>query len=88
MPTNRARQFALAVLGRHRRERNGSDFTVGNPNAPNGNQVAFLKNNASMSQTVYLEAGVYNLSFLAAQRVNSRPRIRKSRSWSTARKSA
>ena len=42
---------------------------TGNPNAPNGTQVAFLKNNASMSQTVYLDAGVYDLSFLAAQRV-------------------
>ena len=49
---------------------NGSAFTQGNPNAPNGTQVAFLKNNASMSQSVYLDAGVYNLSFLAAQRVN------------------
>ena len=49
---------------------NDSGFTVGNPNAPNGTQVAFLKDNASMSQTVYLDAGVYNLSFLAAQRVN------------------
>ncbi len=50
---------------------NGSGFTASNPNAPNGNQVAFLKDNASMIQTVYLQAGVYNLSFLAAQRVSS-----------------
>ena len=49
---------------------NGSGFTVGNPNAPSGTQVAYVKDNASMSQTVYLEAGVYNLSFVAAQRVN------------------
>jgi hypothetical protein len=49
---------------------NASGFTVGNSNAPDGNQVAFLKNNASISQTVSLDAGVYNLSFVAAQRVN------------------
>ena len=49
---------------------NASAFTVGNPNAPDGTQVAFIKNNGSISQTVYLDAGVYNLSFLAAQRVN------------------
>ena len=49
---------------------NKSGFTVGNSNAPSGTQVAFLKNNASISQSVYLDAGVYNLTFLAAQRVN------------------
>ncbi len=49
---------------------NASGFTAGNPNAPNGTQVAILKNNASLTQTVYLEAGVYGLSFFAAQRVN------------------
>ncbi len=50
---------------------NGSGFTAGSPNAPDGNQVAFLKNNAGMSQTVYLNAGVYGLSFDAAQRINA-----------------
>jgi hypothetical protein len=49
---------------------NGSGFTAGNPNAPDGNQVAFIKNNGSISQQVYLDAGVYNLVFLAAQRTN------------------
>ncbi len=49
---------------------NASGFTVGNPNAPSGTQVAFLKDTGSIVQTVYLEAGVYNLSFLAAQRGN------------------
>jgi hypothetical protein len=49
---------------------NGSAFTSGNPNAPAGMQVAFIKNGASMSQTVSLDAGVYNVSFLASQRVN------------------
>ena len=49
---------------------NASGFTIGNPNAPNGTQVAFLKNNGTISQTVYLDAGVYDLSFLAAQRTN------------------
>ena len=42
----------------------------GDPNAPHGTQVAFIKDNASISQTVYLDAGVYNLSLLAAQRIN------------------
>ncbi len=43
---------------------------MGDPSAPNGSQVAFLKDNAGISQTVYLDAGVYNLSFFAAQRLN------------------
>jgi hypothetical protein len=47
---------------------NGSAFTTGNANAPDGTQVAFLKNNATMSQSVYLAAGFYNISFMAAQR--------------------
>ncbi|MGO9109701.1 MAG: DUF642 domain-containing protein [Thermoguttaceae bacterium] len=47
---------------------NASSFTFGNPVAPEGDQVAFIKDNASMSQSVYLAAGVYNLSFMAAQR--------------------
>src|SRR5271157_1346735 len=38
---------------------NASGFTVGNPNAPNGAQVAFLKNTASIAEIVYLDAGVY-----------------------------
>jgi len=49
---------------------NNSAFTLGNPNAPDGTQVAFLKDTGSMIQTVSLDAGVYNLSFLAAERVN------------------
>lgn len=48
---------------------NNSAFTHGDPNAPSGTQVAFLKDNATMSQTVELDAGVYNLSVLAVQRV-------------------
>jgi hypothetical protein len=47
---------------------NGSGFTAGNPNAPDGNQVAFLQGASTMSQAVSLNAGTYNLSFLAAQR--------------------
>ncbi len=49
---------------------NNSPFTQGNPNAPSGTQVAFIQDNASISQTVTLDAGVYNLSMFAAQRVN------------------
>jgi hypothetical protein len=47
---------------------NGSDFTSGNPAAPDGNQVALLKAAGSMSETAYLAAGEYSISFLAAQR--------------------
>ena len=47
---------------------NASAFTFGNPIAPDGDQVAFIKDTGSMSQSVYLAAGVYNLSFMAAQR--------------------
>jgi hypothetical protein len=50
---------------------NGSAFTAGNPAAPSGNQVAFLKQTASISQSVYLGAGIYDISFLAAQRQNA-----------------
>jgi hypothetical protein len=41
---------------------------AGNPDAPNGTQVGFVQDNGSMSQSVYLDAGTYNVSFLAAQR--------------------
>jgi hypothetical protein len=49
---------------------NGSAFTAGNPNAPEGNQVAFLQMNGSFSQPVNFTAGTYNISFEAAQRQN------------------
>ena len=49
---------------------NNSGFTTGSANAPDGNQVAFIKNNASISQSVYFDAGTYNISFLATQRFN------------------
>ena len=47
---------------------NGSGFTSQNSNAPAGTQVAFLQSYGSMTQSVYLAAGVYTLGFLAAQR--------------------
>jgi hypothetical protein len=47
---------------------NGSGFTGGNPNAPEGTQVAFIQDAGSMTQTVALTGGVYTLSFAAAQR--------------------
>jgi hypothetical protein len=49
---------------------NASNFTNGCPNAPSGSQVALIKDNGSISQTVYLLPGVYSVSFLAVQRVN------------------
>ena len=59
---------------------NASGFTTGNPNAPSGTQVAFLKDTASISQTVYLEAGVYNFRCSPRSASTTRPRTRKSRS--------
>jgi O-glycosyl hydrolase len=49
---------------------NGSDFTSGNPNAPQGTQVAFLHYDGSITQPVTFAAGTYDLSFSAAQRAN------------------
>ena len=50
---------------------NGSAFTSGNPNAPEGTQVAFLQQTGSMSQSVAgWAAGTYTISFQAAQRGN------------------
>ncbi len=50
---------------------NGSGFTAGNPNAPQGTQVAFLQETGTMTQTVdFTVAGTYQLSFSAAQRAN------------------
>jgi len=47
---------------------NRSGFTTGNASAPDGYQVAFLQATGSISQSVYLDAGAYNISLLAAQR--------------------
>lgn len=53
---------------------NGSGFTSGNPNAPEGTQVAFLQSvGSSISQSVALAAGSYTISFAAAQRQNFQP---------------
>ena len=38
--------------------------------APSGLQVGFIKNDASISQAVYLDAGLYNVTLEAAQRFN------------------
>jgi hypothetical protein len=51
---------------------NGSTITSGNPNAPEGTQVAFLQGTATISQAVnFLTAGAYQLSLLAAQSGNN-----------------
>ncbi len=67
----RAQRHALAVLriGRHEHQCDSS-LTAGNATAPQGDQVGFLMNTGSMSQTVYLDADTYDLSFLAVQRVD------------------
>jgi hypothetical protein len=51
---------------------NGSAFNSGNPNAPQGTQVAFLQGSGTISQTFGgLTSGAsYQLSFYAAQRNN------------------
>ena len=50
---------------------NGSAFTSGNPNAPEGKQVAVLQGQGSFSQSVAnWTAGSYSLSLMAAQRGN------------------
>jgi hypothetical protein len=48
----------------------GSGFTSGNPNAPEGTQVAFLQGTGHFSQAVNLAAGTYRVTFQAAQRGN------------------
>jgi hypothetical protein len=49
---------------------NGSPFTAGNPNAPQGGQVGFLQNKGAATETVNLGAGTYTIGFSAAQRAN------------------
>jgi hypothetical protein len=49
---------------------NGGAFTGGNPAAPEGSQVAFLQEQGTLSQSIYFPAGIYSLSFQAAQRRN------------------
>jgi hypothetical protein len=51
---------------------NGSGFTVGNPNAPEGVQVAFLQGTGVVSQTLtgLIPGRKYSVAFLAAQRNN------------------
>ncbi|MGA2257257.1 MAG: hypothetical protein ABSG53_21590, partial [Thermoguttaceae bacterium] len=60
---------------------NGSGVTSGNPKAPEGNQVGFIMNQGSMSYSVYLDADTYNLSFLAAQRVNQQTQNQQIQVW-------
>jgi hypothetical protein len=55
---------------------NGSGFTVGNPSAPDGTQVAFLQETGSMSQSVYFAPGTYSISFMAAQRSGNSQQIK------------
>lgn len=50
---------------------NGSLFTNGNPNAPEGSQVALLQGaGGTISQPVRFATGTYTVHFLAAQRGN------------------
>lgn len=51
---------------------NNSGFTSGNPAAPDGKQVAFVQQTGSIVQSVsgFVNGGVYNIIFSAAQRAN------------------
>ncbi len=50
---------------------NGSGFTSGNPDAPEGSQVAFLQDTGTFSQAISgFAGGAYTFSFDAAQRGN------------------
>jgi hypothetical protein len=49
---------------------NGSAFTASDPNAPEGNQVAFLQGTGSISQAVYFTGGIYTIGFKVAQAAN------------------
>ena len=63
---------------------NGSGFTnvtKGSLNAPDGAQVAFIKNNGAVSQAVWFDAGTYNVSFLASQRINSQTQNQQIQVW-------
>ena len=60
------------LLGiRRRASANGSTFTSGDPNAPDGAEVAYIQGLAFIKQIVNLDGGIYNLSLLAAQRVQN-----------------
>jgi hypothetical protein len=49
---------------------NGSGFSSGNPNAPEGGQVGLIQMTGTFSQTVNLSAGTYHISLQSAQRSN------------------
>ncbi len=51
---------------------NGSAFNAGNPNAPQGGQVAFLQGTSIISQTLagLIAGAIYQITFSAAQRNN------------------
>ena len=51
---------------------NGSAFTSGNPNAPQGVQVAFLQGTGAITQTILglMVGAIYQITFSAAQRNN------------------
>jgi RHS repeat-associated protein len=48
----------------------GGTYTSGNPLAPDGQQVAFIRNSGSLSQTLSVQSGTYKLRLNAAQRGN------------------
>jgi len=51
---------------------NASGFTNNNPNAPQGQQVAFLQTTGTLTQTITVAvAGSYQLAFAAAQRAGN-----------------
>jgi VCBS repeat-containing protein len=71
LPTGTPWTFAYGLGGLAGVAGNGSYFTMGNFDAPEGTQVAFLENGASISQIINPGAGTYTLSFQAAQQTNA-----------------
>ena len=83
----RPQRLALAVLRSGRREQQRQRLHRGQSQRPDGSQVAFLQGTGSMSQSVYLNAGSYSVSFQAAQRAAGQTdTTRRFRCWSTARR--
>jgi hypothetical protein len=75
LPTSPGYQYAPAGTGWTLANgaglsRNGTAFTSGNPNAPEGAQVLFLQGVGTASRTLNFAAGYYVFSFSAAQRGN------------------
>ena len=84
---DRAQRFRLAVLRLAGVSTNGSGFTTAMPYAPSGAQVAFIKNNGSISQPSILTPARTASRSWPPSASTIRPRTSRSRCWSMARRS-